>query len=315
MLKDEKQNVEWKLIWKDEFLQWICGFANANGGTLYIGVDDDGNIVGIKQAGELLESLPCKIRDALGIVVDINLLYENELEYIEISVPAYHIAISCKGSYYYRSGSTNQKLTGVELESFILRKRGVTWEHLPFPGITIDDLDKNAIEHFKHLAITKQRMDKDGYDENPSDLLNKLRLTNHGYLTHAAALLFTKDPAQYFTGAFIKVGYFDNDADLLYQDEVHGPLLEQANKVIELILFKYMKAFISYQGIQRIEKYFVTREGLREAILNAIIHKQYESGVPIQISVYKNKIYIANIGRLPETWTKDNLFKKHASKP
>lgn len=165
------------------------------------------------------------------------------------------------------------------------------------------------------MAVTKQRINDDILDESIPDLLNKLHLTNQGYLTNAAVLLFTRDPSYYFTGAFIKVGYFENDADLIYQDEVHGPLLEQVNKVIDLILFKYMRAKITYDGVQRIENYFVTKEGLREAILNAIIHKQYESNIPIQISVYQNKIYIANIGRLPDTWTKENLFQKHVSKP
>lgn len=46
----EKQNVEWKAIWKDEYLQWICGFANAQGGTLYIGKDDNGNPIGLNNA-------------------------------------------------------------------------------------------------------------------------------------------------------------------------------------------------------------------------------------------------------------------------
>lgn len=130
MDQKEKQNIEWKEIWKDEYLKWICGMTNSHGGKIYIGINDEGTIVGISDAKKLLESLPSKIRDALGIVVNINLLRENNLEYIEIDVPAYPIAISCKGNYYYRSGSTNQKLTGIELESFILRKRGATWDNV-----------------------------------------------------------------------------------------------------------------------------------------------------------------------------------------
>lgn len=130
---EEKQNVEWKAAWKDEYLQWICGFANANGGSLYIGVDDNGQVIGIANAKRLLEDLPNKIRDTMGIVADINLLKEQEKEYIEITVPSYPVAISCKGAYYYRSGSTNQKLTGAELESFVLRRRGVTWDNMPLP--------------------------------------------------------------------------------------------------------------------------------------------------------------------------------------
>ena len=87
----------------------------------------------------------------MGIVVNVNLHKKDSLEYIEIDVPSYPIAISCKGNYYFRSGSTSQKLTGIELESFILRKRGATWDNVPHPLVKIEDLDQNAIQKFKEL--------------------------------------------------------------------------------------------------------------------------------------------------------------------
>ena len=76
-----------------------------------------------------------------------------------------------------------------------------------------------------------------------------------------------------------------------------------------------MKAKITYEGIQRIERYFVPDAALREALLNALCHKQYESCTPIQISVYDYRLYIANCGKLPENWTIDSLMSKHASRP
>ena len=76
-----------------------------------------------------------------------------------------------------------------------------------------------------------------------------------------------------------------------------------------------MKATIAYEGMQRIERYFVPEAALREALLNALCHKDYSAGVPIQISVYEDRLYIANCGKLPENWTLENLMSKHASKP
>lgn len=76
-----------------------------------------------------------------------------------------------------------------------------------------------------------------------------------------------------------------------------------------------MKAKITYEGMQRIERYFIPKEALREALLNALCHKQYQSGIPIQISVYDDRLYIANCGSLPENWTVENLMQKHASIP
>ena len=76
-----------------------------------------------------------------------------------------------------------------------------------------------------------------------------------------------------------------------------------------------MKAKIRYEGLQRIERYFVPEAALREALLNAVCHKDYQLGVPIQISVYEDKLYVVNDGRLPENWTLENLLRKHPSKP
>lgn len=118
-------------------------------------------------------------------------------------------------------------------------------------------------------------------EENTENLLDKLHLIKHGYLTNDVSMLFSKDPERYFTGPFIKIGYFENNADLLYQDKVRGSLFEQVDKVIELVYLKYMKAKISYKGIQRVERYFVTEASMREVMLNAVVHKQYESGIPI----------------------------------
>lgn len=311
----EKQNIEWKAVWKDDYLAWICGFANAQGGTLLVGVNDNGEVIGLSNAKKLMEDLPNKIRDAMGVIVNINLHEQDGKEYIEIEVPPYPVAISCKGAYYYRSGSTNQKLSGPELESFILKRRGVNWESLPMPQLSLDDIDDSVVKYFKEKADKKGRLDKESLSESKAELIDKLYLRNNGSLTNAAALLFSGKPERWFLGAYIKVGYFETDADLIYQDEVHGSLLQQVDKALDLIYFKYLKAKISYEGIQRIERYPIPEAALREALLNAVVHKDYSVGIPIQISVYEDKLYIANVGHLPETWTLENLMSKHASRP
>lgn len=311
----ENQNTEWKSKWKDEYLEWICGYANAQGGKIYIGCDDEGNVIGLQNARKLLEDVPNKIRDAMGIIVGVNLFEKEDKEYLKIDVPAYPIGISCKGIYYYRSGSTRQILTGPALEAFLLRKRGVTWDNLPMPAFSMKDIDDNAVERFKQLAAKKGRIDKSMLDEPKAVLMEKLHLMNGDYLTNAAMLLFSKDPEKWQLGAYVKIGYFETDAELIYQDEIHGSLLEQVDKIVELVYLKYMKARISYEDMQRIERYFVPEDALREAILNALCHKQYQSGVPVQISVYEDRLYIANGGCLPEKWTLNNLMQKHASVP
>lgn len=311
----ESQNIEWKESWRDEYLKWICGFANAQGGTIYIGCNDDCKVVGVPDTKKLLEDIPNKITQSLGIVADVNLLVEDDKEYIEIVVPAYPTGITYKGVYHYRSGSTKQVLTGPALENFLQGKHGMTWDNMPIPVFTMDDVQDSMVDKFKKLAAEKGRIDPELLNEPKEVLLEKLHLTSGGYLTNAAMMLFGKDPEKWQLGAFVKIGYFETDADLMYQDEVRGSLLEIVDKIVELVYLKYMRAKITYVGMQRRERYFVPEAALRETLFNALCHSQYNYGVPIQISVYEDKLYIANCGCLPENWTVENLMSKHASRP
>ena len=93
----ETQNVEWKRSWRDEYLAWICGFANAQGGILEIGKDDNGDVVGVRNVLSLMEDIPGKVRALLGIVVEVNLKSESGLEYIEIVVEPHPNPISYRG--------------------------------------------------------------------------------------------------------------------------------------------------------------------------------------------------------------------------
>ncbi len=311
----EKKNVEWKARWKDEYLEWICGLANAQGGRIYIGCKDNGEVVGVPDAKKLMEGIPDKVRDAMGIIVDVNLLEKDGLSYLEIDVPACPVCISCKGIYYYCNDGTKQKLSGPALESFFLRRRGVSWDNMPFPLFRMEDVSDSEVERFRRLAAKRGRIAPDLLTEPKEVLLQKLHLVNNGYLTNAAMLLFAKDPQDWQQGAYIKIGYFESDADLLYQDEIHGSLLEQVDKAIEVICLKYMRAKISCEGIRRIKRYFVPEAALREALLNAVCHKRYESCIPIQVSIYKDRLYVANVGVLPKTWATDKLYGKQEARP
>lgn len=122
-------------------------------------------------------------------------------------------------------------------------------------------------------------------------------------------------PQKYITGSYIKIGFFESDDELRFQDEVKGNLLNQAETALDLLRTKYDVAAISYENGSRVEKSSFPQDAIREAVLNAIAHKDYSSGIPIQISVYRDKIIIWNEGQLPENWTVEKLKHKHPSKP
>ena len=311
----ENQNVEFKENWRDEYLKWICGFANDQGGALYIGVSDNGNVCGLQDARKLMEDIPNKVRDLLGILVNVNLKSEEGKEYIEVITENYPYPISYRGHYYQRSGATNQELKGAALDRFMLRKQGRTWDGVPVPYLKIEDLSNLPFDLFRKYAKRSGRMEEEDLNKNNEGLLDKLRLVEGEYLKRAVALVFHPDPEKYVTGAFIKIAYFKDDSNLIFQDEVHGNLFHQVKETMELLTTKYLRALVSYEGIQRVESLPVPREALREALLNAVVHKSYESLTPIQIAVFDDRLEIWNSGTLPEDWTLANLLGKHRSRP
>ena len=117
----EHQNIEYKESWRDEYLKWICGFANAQGGKIFIGIDDKGKISGLVNYKQLMEEIPNKVVNHLGLVVDVNLRSKTKKHYIEIAVNPSDAPISYHGNYHYRSGSAKQELKGPALHQFLLK--------------------------------------------------------------------------------------------------------------------------------------------------------------------------------------------------
>ena len=314
-MNNENQNIEWKESWRDEYLKWICGMANAQGGKLYIGINDDGKITGISNAKRLMEDIPNKVRDTLGIIVDVNLLKKENLEYLEITVYPSSYPINYKGEYHYRSGRTKQLLKGNALTEFLVSRTGVKWDAVPVDNVSVDELDSESFEIFRKEALRSGRMTESDLAMNNAELLDSLGLITNGKLKRAAVLLFHRHPERWITGSYIKIGKFGKGSDLQYQDEVKGSLILQADRVIDLIYLKYLKATISYEHDIRIETYPFAREAVREAVYNAIIHKFYPALIPIQIRIEDDAMYISNDCVFPTGWTKETLMERHRSMP
>ena len=251
----ESQNIEWKESWRDEYLKWICGFANAQGGRLYIGIADDGTVVGTADAKRLLEDIPNKIQATLGIVADVNLLNRDGKDCLEIIVAPSSYPVNFKGEYHYRSGSTKQQLKGASLTEFLLSKTGHKWDAVPVDFIVPADLDAASFDIFKLRAQQSGRIATEDLKLSNTALLDKLGLIVNGKLKRAAVLLFHRHPEKLITGCFVKIGKFGKGSDLQYQDDLHGSLLQLADDVIDIIYLKYLKADIKYVNDIRVETY------------------------------------------------------------
>jgi ATP-dependent DNA helicase RecG len=310
----ESQNTEFKSSWQDEYLKWICGFANAQGGRIFIGKDNMGNIVGLKNAKKFLEELPNKIRDHLGLMPQINLQREKNREYLEIIVEPSTVPISLRGSYYWRSGSVKQELKGIALNDFLLKKMGVTWDKMIEEDATFDDIDVSTIEIFKNDAAIAGRL-PDIKNLSAKEILKKLRLLTPKGFTRAALVLFGKDPGAFYSNLFVKIGRFGlKDVDLRFQEVCEGNLIQMLRDVMEQLEKKFLIKPIRFEGIHRIEELEYPVAALREMLLNALVHRSY-LGSMIQLKVYDDRLTLWNAGPLPLELPIEKLHELHESIP
>ena len=310
----ESQNIEYKSNWRDDYLKWICGFANASGGKLYIGIDDKGKVTGIDNHNELLEQLPNKFRDILGVYAEVNLQSESNKHYLEIVVPRFDVPISVRGKYYVRTGSTLQEIKGPALNEFILKRTGKTWDDIPEQRASVNDIDEITVKQFLKDARIAKRINVED-DINISDLLEKLRLLENGKIKRAAIVLFGKDPGKFYPNMAVKIGKFgESDADLKFHEVVEGNLIQLRERIGEMLNAKFFIHPIDFVGMQRVERDEYPVAAVREMILNALVHRNY-MGAPTQIRLYYDNFSVWNDGGLPDGITEEDLKKVHRSKP
>jgi len=310
----EQQNIEYKQSWHDDYLKWVCGFANAQGGIIFIGKDDHGDVVGVDDYKKLMEDLPNKIRNTMGISAEVNLHEEKGKHFIGIITHPYSVPISVRGRYYYRSGSTKQELTGASLNEFLLKKSGKTWDDVIEPRASFDDINEKTVSTFLQASEKAGRLPENEGLALP-ELFEKLRLTENGQLKRAAIILFGKEPAKFYPNTFVKIGRFGkDDADIKFQETEEGNLIVLLQAVLNQLNHKFLTRPIEFEGMHRIEKGEYPVPAIREMLLNALVHRNY-MGAPIQIRVYDDKISIWNEGSLPEGLTLAALKRSHSSRP
>lgn len=311
----ESQTVEFKESWRDEYLKTVCAFANTNGGILYIGINDKGEVVGVDNVRKLIEDLPNKVMNAFVLAVEVEVEEQNGKQFIKMTIPKSNVALSCNGKFYSRSGSTTQELKGGALQRLLLKTNNLSWDEIGVDNATYDDIDTETVSRFVTRATEYNRLPSGIDSKNIRQLFQNLKLlTKEGELTRAAILLFGKEPTRFFSCATFKIGRFrgTDPTDLIIQDKVEGNLFTMFEQVIDFLKSKYLLSPISYQGMQRVETLEIPDKAIREAILNALIHRDYTSPAAISLRVYDPTVTIWNDGELERLHIED-LSREHDS--
>ena len=313
MTNKESQTVEYKQSWRNDCLKAVSAFANSDGGVLIVGLDDKGKPSGLKNFKKLLEDIPNTIRNKLGIIPSVERSKKNKKDIIKITVASCSVPISYNGKYYFRSGSTVQELRGKDLADFLMKKSGSTWDDIVEERAGFNEIDNHSIEKFKKYAT--DRIPSIIKETNNNALLQKLNLIDGKDLKRAAVLLFSNDPQKFYLQSVLRIGKFLTDTEIQTTDIVEGNLFAQLESALEILRTKYLVSNIKYEGIHRRDILEYPYEALREAIINALIHRDYSGTSQIQIRVYPDKLIIMNEGKLPPEVPVEKLKTNHLSVP
>ncbi len=304
----ENEQIEYKSAWQDSYLKTICAFANTNGGELLVGIDDIGNVVGLQDGKKLLEDIPNKTRNRLGITPKINI---DERNVLVIEVEPSDVPVSYDGKFYIRSGSTTQELKGHELIKFLLKKKNLGWDALT-SDMPFSEIDAETIQNF--IALARNRL-KISEKDDITTILENLELAKDKKITNAGALLFGKNPHRYTDVAWARVGRFKTPTDILDTVLTSGNLFQQLNTLFEAVKKHLNVRFVIKGELEREDVWDYPLDAIREAIINALIHRDYLDTAEIQIKVFDDRIWIWSPGTLPEGITLDMLKTVHGSKP
>ena len=188
----ETQNVEYKERFSERALETLCAFANTKGGTLYLGISDKGQIVGVDVDNQTIRTITEKITSKLGIHPEIEVENRKGKEIIKISVKQSPIPISFNGRYYERVGNTSREMKPERLKEFLLK--GKNWDGLVNKEADFDEIDKETVRLFIRKARNAGRLTIFEEKTEIRTIFEHLKLSVNGKLTNASLILFGKDP-------------------------------------------------------------------------------------------------------------------------
>lgn len=309
---EEGSKLEFKENFNENVLKTISAFANTYGGKIILGVSDRGEIKGIKITDKTYQKIISKIINKLGIMPDIELNEINHKSILTIEVMRSNIPISFAGRYYKRIGNTTREMNFEELKRFF--QRDLRWERISDRDFKIDEIDENTVRNFLRTAKAKGRLSVFNGDEPIEEIFEKLGLMENGRINNAGMLLFGKNPQKSFDYARVRVVRLKDNITIIGDRWVEGNLFNQFKETEEAIK-NFINVRYEIKGFEREDIWDYPLEAIREAIANAILHRDYLRPVNVQIKVYDDKLWFYNVGGLPEEWDTEKLWSSHSSMP
>lgn len=317
IVSGESETIEFKKSFNDETLETIGAFANARGGIIIVGLTDSGEICGFQVGKKTIEDIANQIQDATDprLQPSLSTISLEKKTLVIIQIPIVKGApVSVRGKYFRRTGKTNQRMSHEEIMQRMIANSGLSWDAIEEPTATLDDLNEQQIDNF--IQKVKEKGRKPIPDKiSQQEFLRKLEFTRDEIPTRAALLLFGKNPESFFSSAFLKLGRFRSPTLIVDDREIHGNLFEQLDGAMNWFRERLETEFIITGKPEREVKWEYPLNAIREAVINAICHRDYTGQTHTQIRLYDDQLKIWNEGSLPPSLTPEKLLIEHDSIP
>lgn len=319
----ESESLEFKETAQiDNVAKTLCSFLNGEGGKLLIGVSDNGDLIGVDKPKRVIQNLEGYLSQAIvpDSPISFSILTKDEKECVVCSVwGGSRKPYIFDGGIYFRRGASTQKASSQEISELIHGRRSAElhWERQLAFGVDSEDLDEDLI-NTTFEAYVKRHPDSYVGENGVLEFLNELGLYQNGCFTNACVVLYAKNPSKFLPQVRVRFTEYANSKtdDHYIRDEVlEGNFFEIVKTLTGYFKNKGVKSHFSPHSWER-EDYVFPSDALREGILNALIHRDYDGhSSSVSIGVYPGRIVISNSGNLPEGMKVGDLRKSHSSYP
>ncbi|MFQ6055565.1 MAG: RNA-binding domain-containing protein, partial [Methanosarcinales archaeon] len=309
--------VEFKESFGKETIETIGAFANTKGGIVLIGVSDNGTIHGVQLSRETLVNWANQISQSTEptVIPDIDTIQVDGKTIVIIRIDEFPIKpVSVRGRCFKRVKNSNRLMTPKGIAEMHLYTTGRSWDALPVDDASMDDIDFEKVrEYIKKANATGRR--KINKTEDEHTVLEKLELIKDGKPTWASILLFGKNPQRFCILATIHCGRFKTDTIIVDDRMIEGTILEQIDEAMDFIRKNINVKFVITGRPQREEIWDYPLDALREAVINAVCHRDYTDSSDIQIRIYDDQLMVWSPSPLPFGISLEDLRKPHKSVP
>ena len=314
----ESETVEYKLGFNKEAIETVVAFSNTRGGVIIIGVNNDGEVKGVKIGTETLKDWGNQISQNTEpkVIPDIRMVEVKHKVVAIIEIKEFPLKpVSTRGRSLRRVQNSNRQMSPQEIAHMHLASTGSSWDALSAENVSLNDLDLTKVQEFIISATATGRKNF-GHTPDPIGILEKLELVKSGVPTWASVLIFGKTPQSPLTQAQVHCGRFKSNIDILDDKLFDGTIVDQVDKTMEFIQ-KHINVRFHITGKSRREEIWeYPLEALREAVVNAICHRDYSDTADIQIKIFDDSVQIWNPGPLPYGITIEDIYRgNHSSRP